>query len=173
MIKYRISKYSPQYRNEKGEYIRNDWTSYADIGKNYDFGKLTLKKYIAIENNYSKVLELIFLENNIHDVFVTELECSFTIEKLRNMFAFKGMELSKSDIQIIDSLRIGSVVSFDRLKQFISLILRDCFWCKLENESQRFTVEFGYDLYVYVICDILTKQTIQQAESLGIYIERI
>lgn len=71
MIKYHISKYSPQYRNEKGEYTRNDWTSYADIGKKYEFGQLTLKEYITIENNYGKVIEMIFLENNIYVRFAT------------------------------------------------------------------------------------------------------
>lgn len=42
MHKYRITKYDPQYRDEQGIYIREDWTSYSDIGKTYNGKLLTL-----------------------------------------------------------------------------------------------------------------------------------
>jgi hypothetical protein len=32
-MKFRISKYDPQYRNNRGSYMRDDWTSVSDFGK--------------------------------------------------------------------------------------------------------------------------------------------
>lgn len=173
MAKYRISKYSPKYRNEKGEYLRKDWTSYADIGKKFNKELLTPEKYLSVEKNYSNIVEAIFVDNNVDSVMINELECNFSITEIHRLLGNKGISLSDRDIQIIKSLKNGYTISRDSLKEIISLILKDCCWCKLITTDQRFVIEFGYDLYVYIICDRVTNQTIQQAEDVGIYIERI
>ena len=35
MNHYRISKYSPEYR-QNGVYLKDEWTSIADVGKTFD-----------------------------------------------------------------------------------------------------------------------------------------
>lgn len=52
MIRYRITKYPPQNRNEQGWYTKEEWTSYVDIGKVYDSGLFTLEDYLKVESNY-------------------------------------------------------------------------------------------------------------------------
>ena len=49
---YRITKYNPANRNEKGHYLRNDWISYYGIGKEYIDGVLTLEQYLETEKKY-------------------------------------------------------------------------------------------------------------------------
>lgn len=173
MAKYRISKYSPKYRNEKGEYLKKDWTSYADIGKEFNEELLTIEKYLSVEKNYSNIVEAIFVDNNIDSVMVEELECNFTIREIQRLLGTKGISLSEQDIQIIRSLKNGYTISRDSLKEIVLLILKDCCWCKLITTNQRFVIEFGYDLYVYITCDKVTNQTIQQAEDIGIFIENM
>lgn len=171
MAKYRISKYSPEYRNEKGEYLKKDWTSYADIGKEFDEEQLTTEKYLSVEKNYSNIVKAIFVDNNIESVMVDELECNFTIGEIQQLLETKGISLSDRDIHIITSLKDGYTISRSNLKEVVSLILKDCFWCKLISTNQRFVIEFGYDLYIYITCDRVTNQIIEQAEDIGIYIE--
>lgn len=171
MAKYRISKYAPKYRNEKGEYISKDWTSYADIGKEFNAEQLTIEEYLSVEKHYSNIVEAFFIDNNINAVMVDELENNFTIDELHQLLGSKGLSLSDKDIQFIGSLKNGLIIPLDHLKEIVSLILKDCFWCKLVTIDQRFVVEFGYDLYVYITCDRVTSQTIQQAGEFGIFIE--
>ena len=32
-MNYRVTKYNPAYRNEKGWYMRDDWTDYSEVVK--------------------------------------------------------------------------------------------------------------------------------------------
>lgn len=173
MIKYRISKYLPQYRDKDGKYLKNDWTSYADIGKNFDSGILTLDSYIKTERNYCKVVKEIFLNNDIEFVIVDALECNFTVKELNQLHKLRGLRLSNNDKYFINNLKNGDKIILDNVEEILSLILRDCFWCKLVSPDQDFIVEFGYDLYVYIVCRELSDKIIQQAKKQGIYIENI
>lgn len=173
MAKYRISKYSPNYRNGEGIYTIDDWTSYSDIGKKYGGEKFTIEKYYEVEKNYGIIVEAILQDNGIEEVVVEELELNFTVHELKYLLGIKGLLLSNDNIKLIDNLKNGSIIPRNALKEVISLILRECFWCKLVSENHQFLIEFGYDLYVYVTCDILSDEMIQKAEKIGIYIENL
>ena len=70
MYQYRISKYDPQYRDEKEIYCREDWTSYCDIGKLYD-GKIFNKDdYIKTETHYCDTILNILINNEVKEVFL-------------------------------------------------------------------------------------------------------
>ena len=43
MYKYRITKYNPKYRNNKGHYlIKNEWSAISDINEEYDGDKKSI-----------------------------------------------------------------------------------------------------------------------------------
>ena len=46
-----ISKYDIKYRNELGVYLRDDWTSFFDIGKVWEGELLTREEYERVEKN--------------------------------------------------------------------------------------------------------------------------
>ena len=58
MFSWRITKYNPQYRNASGFYLKNDWTSFSDMGKIFDEEELTFKKYLIIGNYYIETIIL-------------------------------------------------------------------------------------------------------------------
>jgi hypothetical protein len=49
---YRITKYNPDKRNEKGHYKVEEWTSISDIGKEFNETKFTYQDYISMEDKY-------------------------------------------------------------------------------------------------------------------------
>lgn len=173
MKKYRISKYSPQYRDENGCFTKKEWTSYSDIGNEFCGETLTLEKYIQTEKDYIKTVKAICEFCHVQSLKVRELEKIFSIEEIQSLFCAKGLKLAWEDILFMEGLTNGQMISMDNLARFIALILKDCYWCKLVSVTSDFCVEFGYDLYIYITCNELSEMIIQQAYEIGIYIDSV
>lgn len=170
-MKYRISKYSPSFRDPYGAYIRDDWTSYSDIGKEFSGEKLTAERYLAVERKYCDIVKSVSEENQISRFHVCELEHTFSLPEIDHMLSCKGLTLSSEEKECILSIDNGNIVTLRELNQVVTLILRDAFWCKLVGNRSNYTIEFGYDLYVYITCDVLTEMFIANANQSGVYIE--
>lgn len=173
MKKYRISKYSPKYRDENGCFTKSEWTSYADIGKEFSGEVLTLEKYIQMEACYIKAVKTICEFCNIKSLMVEELEINFSLKEIQSLLYVKGLELSEKDIRFIKKVKNGQIISMDNLAMCIALILKDCYWCKLVCITSEFSIEFGYDLYIYIKCNELSEKVIQKTCKFGIYIETV
>ena len=52
MFNWRITKYNPLLRDELGNYTKNEWTSFSDIGKSYEDRTFISDDYLRIENKY-------------------------------------------------------------------------------------------------------------------------
>lgn len=52
MYGWRIIKYNPAFRDERGAYLKDEWTSVSDVGKSFDGEVLTFEEYYKIENAY-------------------------------------------------------------------------------------------------------------------------
>jgi len=52
MFWYRVTKYDPLNRNEKGYYIKDEWTSCSEVGKLFDNKKFEITEYMKIEDAY-------------------------------------------------------------------------------------------------------------------------
>ena len=57
-MNYRVTKYNPAYRNEKGWYMRDDWTDYSEVVKTG--AKREYDEYKKIEDLYSKFQQIVF-----------------------------------------------------------------------------------------------------------------
>jgi hypothetical protein len=136
----RVTKYSPQYRNELGHYLRNEWTSIYDIGKAFDDGVLTVEEYLAVEKAYVDTVKLITQQLGVTVLKVNELEIHHEClsPQLRNVIATK-----------VDAIYEGMSVSGRELEDIVRLCLRETIWCKLEGEKDLY-IHFGYDYYMYV-----------------------
>lgn len=90
MHKYRISKYNPEFRNDKGIYLKDDWTSYCDIGKIYE-KVFTKEDYLNVESKYCDVISEILGQNKIEEMMLQDLECDFSIDEIKRMLAENGL----------------------------------------------------------------------------------
>ena len=174
MIKYRITKYNPKYRNEFGHFLKKDWISHSDIGKIYSGRLFTLEEYLKTEKEYIRTIFNILNFFNVLKLEVKELELQFSIEKMNKLLNFKELQLDNQDICLIKNLKNGKLFSVNELEKIIKLILRECFWCKLVSKDPKCVIEFGYDYYMYTtVISELPQVMINNAEKQKIFVEQV
>jgi hypothetical protein len=49
---WRVTKYDPALRDQRGRYLHDTWTSIADIGTFYNGEQLTIEAYDRVEASY-------------------------------------------------------------------------------------------------------------------------
>lgn len=133
MKRYRISKYS-EYVFKNTDWLNNEWTGYADIGKFFHGKKLIKEEYLVTESNYIKVI-LDILEY----LDISEL-------KLNNC------ELDNKK----DKASENSVVSLEEFhKKFKRMLRSDGIeeWCIFVG-ANKFRLRLGYDYVMYISCNL-------------------
>jgi hypothetical protein len=158
---YRISKYNPDNRDGSGLYKVDEWTSFSDIGKEFNGVLFTLQEYISMEDKYvSAVLEF----------------CSYFEIK---MIQINNLELYSSDIWDKDSvnlketcekLKYGKIFFIAEIENLVRLILREYLWCDLEINDK--WIHFGYDFYMYFETGAKIPEELKiKIQKTGLYIE--
>ena len=163
MPRFRITKYDPVFRNESGEYILNEWTSYHDIGQKFYDGILTKEKYLKQEDGYIHTIELILDDNNLNSMRLVQLE-KYRTKELSEL-------LSKEEKEFIKNMRSDMLMSRDDIKKVSRLILREFVWGKLESIDKLVTIEFGYDYYMYVVCEKISDKKKESILEKGLFVE--
>lgn len=161
---YRITKYNPKFRDEKGRYERDEWTSVTDIGKVISGRVLTEKEYLSTENCYIDALRFLIKENNITSLKISELEI------------YQGEEtipLKLEEREFISRITDNMTVNITDAEIVAKSVLRELMWCKLCAEKADFEIEFGYDYYMYVRCNSITPAMKDAIIESGLYIEQI
>lgn len=171
MIKYRITKYNPIFRDRDGSYTKNEWTSYSDIGKYYDDQRLETTDYLAIEQKYVDTLLFIFQEKKISCLQVMKLEKRRTLDQIEKFMQSKNLSISDNGKSIFSSIQNGDLIDVNNIPCLIQLLLRECLWCRLMSPSNNLVVEFGYDYYMYVICDGVDVEVAKKIQDSGLFIE--
>lgn len=147
MLNYRITKYNPIYRNSKGHYTLDEWTSFSDIG-NLKYN-LSLEKYLEIENAYLEAIKKVLKLN-----FAT----IFTFKSVENRTSFQVPKQSKD---------------MNKLLEIATKCLREELWCKITSPHKLF-IHFGYDYYMYIGSrKELPVEIIAEIEKLDIFVEII
>ena len=158
--KYRITKYNPQNRNDKDVYLKDEWTSVSDIGKTFSDGTLNVKEYLEMENKYIQALNIILKENNVTNLIV------YNLEKYENIEDFLSF-----DKAFFEKLTDNICLSLDEIEKIVSLALREVLWCKLCSINRNIEIEFGYDYYMYIKCNEISKNLVNKFLNMGIYVE--
>lgn len=152
MYSFRITKYNPCFRNEKGIYTQTEeWTSISDIGK-IIFGKeFTMEAYLDIEQKYIQSVQLFIDEMKINDLKVSGLE----IYEENDVFISEGMKVNRHQALLI-----------------IQKMLREELWCKLKQIG--FEIHVGYDYYMYIVTKVKPqKTTIEKINQFGLFVEEV
>lgn len=144
MSKYRISKYDPKYRNEKGVFLKSEWTSYWDIGKTYSGKTFYEEEYLNIERLYCSCIISILKNIGINKMFITNLE-KHSLNK-REKEVLKNLDA----LDVFYKIKNNLIINIDNIYILLQLLLREIFWCKLKTTSD-FKIIVGYDLYIYIV----------------------
>jgi hypothetical protein len=158
----RITKYSPEYRDEQGGYLRNEWTSATDIGRTFVDGVLTLEEYLTVENAYVNAVKAIMNQLHLDKATIRGLEIYGDLDALSPV-----LRCDKTSLRL-DSIYDGMIVSGQALEDVVRLCLREIIWCRLEGEKE-FYVHFGYEYYMYA--GYSDDIRLDQVSEPGIYVE--
>lgn len=166
MISWRITKYNPRYRNEKGEYQKDEWTSCHDIGKLYDGKEFTVDDYMAVENAYINAVVSFLNGFNIKALTAKYLEKHNDSLVLHET----PLEYTEELIELYGRLSEGDILEIRDVEHLCRLALREQLWCKLENDNKMF-IHFGYDYYMYIGCLSKPEEIISLTEKNGLFLE--
>jgi hypothetical protein len=122
---WRITRYDPARRDERGAYPVAAWTSIADVGTVFDEVELTLAEYERVEAAYVEAFSAFAEESGIDELVVRSLESG-------------------------DGMEEGEVLSLENARAVVRRMLREEVICKLEAPNATFVVHVGFDLYMYV-----------------------
>ena len=75
MKRWRISKYNPEFRDERGRYIKDEWTEYCEIGQEFEAGVFKKEDYFNVENQLVEAVLLLLEELNIKQLQCVDLWC--------------------------------------------------------------------------------------------------
>jgi len=148
MIEYRVTKYDPALRDATGAYTADDWTSVTDIGRAFAGVILTEDEYRRVEQAYIDSALAFLREGRLS---------SLTIEGLENHNELK-LEFDE-----------GSVLTPVQVGKLIPQVLREEFWCRLQDRDG--FVHFGWDYYLYVGVPHRCPEAERFAADLGLYPE--
>jgi len=170
MISHRITKYNPSKRKSDGSYSdQSEWTAISDIG-NPKYNSPTYEEYEATEDAYVNAIILALKEKNVDRLTIKDLEL-YNSKKDFDGFVKDGRlrNLTVDFNAEIKSLSNGDELTIEEIAKIARLILRETIWMNLE--SKRLTVIFGNDYYMYISCEPLSKETTNDIESKGLFVE--
>lgn len=164
MFSYRITKYNPASRDSFGFYEKNEWTSISDIGHIYNGKKFLKSNYFIIENAYVNSI-IIFMDFlNIGYLIASNVE-KHSQRPNRKRYCSLPMQ------NIYKIIETGSQLNKPQVKDVARLVLRELFWCKLDNSNNMF-VHFGYDYYMYIGGSKKLPQNLRnKIENMGLFVE--
>lgn len=140
-----IVKYRPEYYT-LGKYTRNEWTSYYDIGKEFDDGILTIDEYNRTESSLISCIKDIAFASGCKMVTVAYIEYGTVNVKTsgpKHRLLCQGSRLLVRDMD--DALR---------------KVIREEVWIVFINKNKHFMVDFGHEMYLNIRCP-LGKNTVK------------
>lgn len=171
MIRYRISKYDPIYRDRNGIYQHDEWTAVSDIGKKYIDEELSKEEYLEIEKKYIEVLKKIMKEKEINKFVVKELEKEFTLNEVCKQLEEIQIVLSKEERYQFREIEEDYTIKYSEVDIILKLLLRELLWCRLVDIESNYSVEIGYEYYMNVTCSKLSNSVISEIQHNGLFIE--
>ena len=147
MFEYRITKYDPAGRDDRGAYSRDEWTAYGDIGRTFGGEVLTLAEYQRVEEAYVAAALAFLREAGVE---------TLTVE---------GLEARDHSPGIADGLSLG----LSTVAEVVRRALREEFWCRLEGPEA--FVHIGWDYYLYVGVPRTCPAAERLAQRVGLHAE--
>lgn len=135
-----IVKYNPRYYDEE-KYLRNEWTSIADVGLTFDDGILTMEDYIRVENNYISCIKEIVEATGCKKLMVGFIEGHYRLK----------IKKANNEIRYVYP---RSLLNLKDIDDVLKKVIREEEWVVLINKSKGVMIDFGYDLYLHIRCNL-------------------
>lgn len=148
MFQWRVTKYDPALRDERGYYTGDEWTHFAQVGTRCDGALLTMAEYERVESTY------------------LDAALAFVEEAPMPVLFARGVERGES---AKPALREGDSISTERLRTVIQGILREEYCCRLEGPGCY--IHFCWDYYMFIGAPRDCPKARALAHSLGLFVE--
>lgn len=163
---YRITKYDPRNRNDKGHYLYDHWTEFGDIGKTLEGEHVTIDKYLKVESDYINAVREILKENNLEYLRVVGFDKK---QFKRSIKEFTGEWSHKIEYENI-VLYEDKKVSIDEIELICQMNFR--YYCHIELEiKDKFYVHFGFDMYMFAGAPNISDQLLKKINSTSVFVE--
>ena len=160
-----ITKYNPFYRDENGAYIKDEWTSYLDIGKKFNDTVFTLKDYLEVETKYIKAFFEVTSFFETRRIKVTHIAKDPEISQLR-------IENERELLLTLSKVEMGDLIEEKTtLENLIKLALRKHIF-ELEllvDRRSNSEILFGFDYYMYLKTNKDVELLRKQINKIGLY----
>lgn len=143
---WRITRYDPNMRDDRGAYLKEDWTSIADVGKAFDGRVLTRTEYEQTEALYAAAASRFASEAGFSSLAVTHIEM--------------GEDR-------IPASRTWPVEDATLINQ----MLREEVICRLEEQQGHFRLDVGTDLYLFIESATDCPQAVDACRADGLFVE--
>jgi len=147
---YRITKYDPALRDERGAFTGDDWTMFSEIGETFGGTRLTLSTYLDIEARHLVAL------------------ASFLEESGTSSVTAEAVENHANSFRVGEGDRLSPAEAIEAVRQ----MLRDepnC-WCRLVDRD-RFYLHIGWDYYFYVGTDKPCERSVALAREKRLFVD--
>ncbi|NOT91210.1 hypothetical protein [Ferruginibacter sp.] len=159
-----ITKYNPLYRDENGNFTKNEWIVFFQIGVVFDERVLTFESYLEVEDKYIKAILLFFKFHNTSKIILNSLE--------KNSFPEYPYEDKKELLLVYNKLNENHHITQNELPIVAKLILRNLIWAELfDNASKEIAIRFGYDFYMYFNSNKNLDILFPEIEKIGLYVD--
>ena len=164
MNSWRITKYNPAFRDERGAYLRDEWTSVSDVGDSFGGVILDFGEYRRVEDAYISTALRFVAEADLDALTITCLETHRAAEARAKDLGGTAFDPKRA--------RTGMSLPLGALGDVCRLVLREILWCKLEAAGG-FYLHFGYDYYMYVGSPARSENSIAYARQQGLFVEEM
>lgn len=162
-MNYRVTKYNPAYRNEKGWYMRDDWTDYSEVVKTG--AKREYDEYKKIEDLYIHYLQ-IGLQSAADKIFVVNY-----LDRHTGVIQKYPDRLQDCNSKLLFKIKNNYKCSVSEVSDLARLILREMVWCRFNSTSSY--IDFSSEYYMFVGGVYYDVATVRDAALKGIYVEEM
>lgn len=145
MREYSISKYIPDLYDENGCYLRNEWSSFWDIGRNFYNGVLSEDEYLTIEQQYIDVAVTLARLSGCSYLIINHLEGEIDIRD-----SLSQRSCNKRLFEAAQNIKQGLRVPISSCSDYLRLCIGEYCWAVFSNSSHGFSIDYGYDFYMHV-----------------------
>jgi len=170
MKKYNISKYNPEFKDNFGRYLKEDWTAISDIGKAFDGKVLSSEDYFEMESNYIKAVYEILDFFNLKSLNVQDVRKSFKYDRFMEFINERKVAYNEDLIKLYNNLESIKVLEYQEIGLFCRLLLREDIGAKLFY-PRKIKIFICYDYLLGIYSNRSIEKVIPRIIDLGLFVE--